>query len=159
MGPYPLNYGATLFSTTDGEMGPYPLTYGAPTTDGEMGPYPLSFGAPTADGEMGPYPLSYGAPTTDGEMGPYPLDNYSYGNTATTDGEMGPYPVSDQSNLLQPNYSRSSSRPAYNRGVNYGTTSQTNPTSHTPKPIRRHVPKRDSFRRHSAHGRIAQAGI
>lgn len=76
---------------------------------------------------MGPYPL-----TAEG-MGPYPL---------STEG-MGPYPLTDHSNLLGPsNYvGMSSCR------MNYGTNS--------PMPLRRFAPERDSYRRHSAHGRIA----
>jgi hypothetical protein len=126
-------YGEIHFSTTDGEMGPYPLSYGG-TTDGEMGPYPLSYGG-----------------TADGEMGPYPLENFNYGES----------PLTDQSNLLRPNNQKDSSQSSKNR-ANYGTTAHTNPTlSCTPVLVRRYTAKQDSFRRHSAHGRIVsvQAGI
>lgn len=78
---------------------------------------------------MGPYPLAYE------DMGPYPLAHE----------DMGPYPLTDHSNLLGPsNYvGMSSGR------MNYGTNS--------PMPLRRLVPERDSYRRHSAHGRITTA--
>lgn len=56
--------------------------------------------------------------------------------------ETDSYPMDDHSNLLgTSNYGGMSSC-----RMNYGTNS--------PMPIRRCVPQRDSYRRHSAHGRI-----
>lgn len=154
MGPYPL----------DGEMGPYPL-------DGEMGPYPL-------DGEMGPYPL-------DGEMGPYPLSDGTnlLGPTSSTNLPIYRNYGSNYSTNYQSygsnskyvnNYEQNQSNHRTNSGNQHGShfVSHGSHGSHgshhgssygqrqygknfTPVPIRKSQSKRDSFRRHSAHGRIA----
>ncbi|XP_055373535.1 glucose transporter type 1 isoform X4 [Condylostylus longicornis] len=67
---------------------------------------------------------------------------------------MGPYPLNDSTNLLGPISSNSNipGVPTTCRYVNYGTNN-----SITPVPIRKCVYQRDSFRRHSAHGRICHS--
>ncbi|XP_055910923.1 glucose transporter type 1 [Eupeodes corollae] len=61
---------------------------------------------------------------------------------------MGPYPLSDSTNLLGPTSLAGSSTCHY---TNYGTN------INTPVPIRKCYYSRDSFRRHSAHGRICSS--
>ncbi|XP_054732360.1 glucose transporter type 1 [Anastrepha obliqua] len=65
------------------------------------------------------------------------------------DSRMGPYPLSDSTNLLGPTTSLAGSSTCY---TNYGTN------IHTPMPVRKchyeYAYDRDSFRRHSAHGRM-----
>ncbi|XP_058837755.1 glucose transporter type 1 isoform X16 [Topomyia yanbarensis] len=120
------------------------------------------FGTGTLDGEMGPYPVG------DGEMGPYPVGaNYTlaFGTAALT---------GYGSESLTITGVGGSSR------LNYGTTGPTVSTTCSPMPNRRTrdvagragrgggtgggdsgcsggsngIAARDSFRRHSAHGRI-----
>ena len=92
--------------------------------------------------------------------------------SSTMDGEMGPYPLSDHTNLLGPRYTmigntgycgatvfggvNAASAVRLNYGTNNSHTS-TNISSCSPMPTRRSMPKRDSFRRHSAHGRIVSS--
>ncbi|XP_037908761.1 glucose transporter type 1 isoform X5 [Hermetia illucens] len=63
---------------------------------------------------------------------------------------MGPYPLSDSTNLLGPS-SYAFGTPATCRYINYGTN------DNTPVPKRKCYYNRDSFRRHSAHGRITSS--
>ncbi|XP_055530071.1 glucose transporter type 1 isoform X5 [Wyeomyia smithii] len=157
-------------ATLDGEMGPYPVgdstsrLFGTATLDGEMGPYPI--GTATLDGEMGPYPVGTG--TLDGEMGPYPV-----GDSAAN--LLGPQ------YSLSTGYGSESLTITGRRGggggggrLNYGSTGPAVSTTCSPMPNRRTertgrsnasrgndsgcpgggIAPRDSFRRHSAHGRI-----
>lgn len=165
-----------VFGTTgtlDGEMGPYPVGTSG-TLDGEMGPYPVG------DGNLlGPSSRVFGTTgTLDGEMGPYPVGDSTtllgtqyfgtsaltgYGNEALTIGS-GRY-----------NYGST--------GPTVSTTCSPMPKRRTPGVGRRApvgggggghggyndeggggsggsgVASRDSFRRHSAHGRIVSSGI
>ncbi|XP_055620794.1 glucose transporter type 1 isoform X2 [Toxorhynchites rutilus septentrionalis] len=148
--------------------------FGMPTLDGEMGPYPVGDGALLGTAKL------YGTATLDGEMGPYPVGDSALLGTATLDGEMGPYPVGDSTNLLGPQYTMSfgttlAGAPLGSGRLNYGTTGPTVSTTCSPMPNRRGqsrgaatsgrsgggggcsggtIASRDSFRRHSAHGRI-----
>lgn len=91
---------------------------------------------------------------------------------------MGPYPLTDHSNLLtdhsnllgpssivgittcRMNYGTNTNSNAYiSTNANTNITYTNNTNNNSPMPPRRClVPARDSFRRHSAHGRIICSG-
>lgn len=167
MGPYPL----------DGEMGPYPL-------DGEMGPYPLSGQTLPADGEMGPYPLSDNTnllgPQSVGNLQQYRNygSNYGTNNYGGSNYNNSSFSCNYGSNCTygskSNNHSRSTTvassrtpQPQHHHGSQYGGGSGGGGASRqkrhetaqygdsSPLPIRKRKSRSDSFRRHSAHGRIS----
>lgn len=175
-------FGSTAFPP-DGEMGPYPLSDQMPP-DGEMGPYPLSDNMLLTDGEMGPYPLSdntnlLGPNSTYGislyrnygsNYGTNYATNYaakyykkksyassSYGNCSGTGAGTDSY-----LNCSKTGLSGSSQMCYYQTSHCKTQKSKSNSSTkcNTPVPTRRCYAKRerDSFRRHSAHGRISSQG-
>lgn len=143
--------------------------------DGEMGPYPLSDQNPL-DGEMGPYPLSDNTNLLGSSSFGVPLyRNYgsNYGtNYTSTNSYVYPtrstrYRYDSQQQCVITNCSGSGSYSggggggATTQACNYGVDCGGKKMSKTPVPTRRHSAKRerDSFRRHSAHGRISTQGI
>lgn len=163
-----LVYGHAL---NDGEMGPYPLSDSNLPPDGEMGPYPLSDSNLAPDGEMGPYPLSDNSNLlgSSGVMTNLPMyrnygSNYStqfgsqYSNHNNHTTQSGSNNCSSNIKITRAS-SHSHGYHQQNRqcrrqrdrendqAVQYGTNS--------PVPIRKSQTRWDSFRRHSAHGRIS----
>lgn len=134
------------------------LTGFNPMADGEMGPYPVG------DGEFGPYPLS----DNTNLLGPssYGMSLYrNYGSSYGTNYAS--------SNLYTAKYSNkkayastSATTSNLNNNAAYETTScnrshctaggsASNTKCNTPVPTRRSTKReRNSFRRHSAHGRM-----
>ncbi|XP_039437480.1 glucose transporter type 1 isoform X6 [Culex pipiens pallens] len=168
--------------TLDGEMGPYPV--GTATLDGEMGPYPVGdalFGTATLDGEMGPYPVGdklFGA-TMDGEMGPYPVGDStnllgyamsygasdaltSLGGSGRNYGTTGPTTINTAtSTTCSPMPNRRTAASGRGRRRDLGRApaegapdGQEQSYQHQQHGQQQGVASRDSFRRHSAHGRI-----
>ncbi|XP_041770728.1 glucose transporter type 1 isoform X13 [Anopheles merus] len=154
--------------------------FGSATLDGEMGPYPLSDqhlldpSAKTMDGEMGPYPLSdhsnllgptskyaavgLGYTTVYGGGGAMPM-NYGTTTAGTTGGHT--VAISTNCSPMPLRRTRQSGRSTAttaaggggggahgNAAYGYQTTSSGGGGGDEGIPIR------DSFRRHSAHGRI-----
>lgn len=143
--------------------------------DGEMGPYPLS-DSMLADGEMGPYPLSDNTNLLGSSSFGIPLyRNYgsNYGTNYTTNSYV--YPTTrirynsgggDSQQCTLSNCSAAGGGGGGSRGSAQtcyydGDCSRKKVQSKTPVPTRRRSSKRerDSFRRHSAHGRISSQGI
>lgn len=137
--------------------------------DGEMGPYPLSDSMPP-DGEMGPYPLS----DNTNLLGPssYGISLYrNYGSSYGTNYSTSNYYTAKYNNAKSytSSYVNNKNANAYtsncdssNQMCNYrsqcsGSYSNSNTKCNTPVPTRRCHAKRerDSFRRHSAHGRMS----
>lgn len=136
-----------------------------------FGPSTMAFN-PTADGEMGPYPVG------DGEMGPYPLSdntnllsssNYgmslyrNYGSSYGTNYASCNLYTAKYSNKKS-NASTSATTSNLNNNTSYEACnrmhcaggSASNTKCNTPVPTRRSAKReRDSFRRHSAHGRMS----
>lgn len=138
-----------------------------------MGPYPLSDTNLLADGEMGPYPLSDNTNLlSTGSMG-IPLhrnygsnygSNYetNYTSSSCTYYTRAQYGDNQQcANNYGNNYNSygRSTNMQCNYAVDHGTKSKSK--SKTPVPTRKYSVKkeRDSFRRHSAHGRVSNQGI
>lgn len=146
----------------DGEMGPYPLSNSMPN-DGEMGPYPLSN---SADGEMGPYPLS----DNTNLLGPNSYGSILYRNYGTNYNTN--YTVNSNtctSNYCKQNYQcipnntvcDDRSQYHYRSQCDGRTRTKSKSKHNTPVPTRRNDEynhERDSFRRHSMHGRISSQG-
>lgn len=140
--------------------------------DGEMGPYPLS-DSMLADGEMGPYPLSDNTNLLGGSSFGVPIyRNYgsNYGTNYTANSYVYPTRIrydsggGDSQQCTYSNCGRvgSGSRGGSAQTCYYGAEcSGKKIQSKTPVPTRRQSTKRerDSFRRHSAHGRISTQGI
>lgn len=152
-------------------------------SDGEMGPYPL--GTMPNDGEMGPYPLSSSMMPPDGEMGPYPLsDNTNllssnsyggmfyrnYGSNYDTRYTINNTNLCTAKNCK--NYQQISCNQFCDDRNSIKCRSQCDGKKRskskqcTPVPRRKNydeeddtVNERDSFRRHSMHGRISSKGI
>lgn len=174
----------TVFGTAfppDGEMGPYPLSDTNLPPDGEMGPYPLSDTHLAPDGEMGPYPLS----DNSNLLGPTSLSNLplyrNYGSNYSTNYASNydtSYMGQTQSNQCRSSTHRSGR--SSNQGSRHPSRQHSRdrgghcnvPNSgggsgcgernaafqygvNSPVPSRRAQERRDSFRRHSAHGRIS----
>ncbi|XP_061496631.1 glucose transporter type 1 isoform X7 [Anopheles gambiae] len=152
-------------ATLDGEMGPYPLSDqhlldpSAKTMDGEMGPYPLSdhsnllgptskyaavgLGYTTVYGGGGAMPMNYGT-TTAGTTG---------GHTVAISTNCSPMPLrrTRQSGRSTATTAGGGGGGAHgNAAYGYQTTSGGGGGVGGDEGI----PIRDSFRRHSAHGRI-----
>lgn len=175
----------TVFGTTgfafDGEMGPYPLSNSMPP-DGEMGPYPLSNSMAT-DGEMGPYPLSDNTNLLGSSS--YGVSLYrNYGSNYGTNYTSNNYYTAKYTNTNAPSSITATTTAAaatVYRNNNecsdmcddgtaeccYQTqcdgdgnrSKSASSKCKTPVPARRCKWERDSFRRHSAHGRISSQGI
>lgn len=157
-------FGVTAFQS-DGEMGPYPL--GSMPNDGEMGPYPLSSSMMPPDGEMGPYPLS----DNTNLLGPSSYgavlyrnygSNYDTRYTATataknlcTARNCQEYSQQSCNESCDDRYQSN----CYRSQCNGRTRSKSK--QNTPVPTRRNggSHERDSFRRHSMHGRMSSQGI
>lgn len=137
--------------------------------DGEMGPYPLSDTMPP-DGEMGPYPLS----DNTNLLGPSSYNvslyrNYgsNYGtNYASSNSYTAKYSNKKSYASATPSSYVNSSNSGYCRDTSetcqyrsHCSGSGSNTKCNTPVPTRRCYAKRerDSFRRHSAHGRMSSA--
>ncbi|XP_053662579.1 glucose transporter type 1 isoform X1 [Anopheles marshallii] len=143
--------------------------FGSATLDGEMGPYPLSDhnlldpSSKTMDGEMGPYPLS----DHSNLLGPtskyvgvglgYTVPSAGYGGVpmnygTTTAGTVG-QTVAISTNC-SPMPLRRTNRQS-GRGTTTAAAAHGNAAyGYQAGPASAGIPVRDSFRRHSAHGRI-----
>lgn len=163
-------------ATLDGEMGPYPVGTSG-TLDGEMGPYPVG------DGNLlGPSSRVFGTTgTLDGEMGPYPVGDSTtllgtqyfgttaltgYGNEALTIGSgrfnygsTGPTVVSTTCSPMPKRRTPGVGRRAPAVGGGGGGHGGHNDEGGGYSAGSSGVASRDSFRRHSAHGRIVSSGI
>lgn len=147
---------------SDGEMGPYPL--GTMPNDGEMGPYPLSSSMMPPDGEMGPYPLS----DNTNLLGPSSYGAMLYRNYGSNYDTR--YTVNN-TNLCTAQNCRNYSQTTCNafcddrNQSNYRSQcdgrTPAKSKQNTPVPRRKNdeTHDRDSFRRHSMHGRISSQGI
>lgn len=125
-----------------------------PTADGEMGPYPL-------DGEMGPYPLSDNTNLLSNNYGMSIYRNYgsSYGTsnlyTAKYSNKKSYASTSATASNLNNNIAYETCNRSHCTG---GSASASNTKCNTPVPTRRSTKReRDSFRRHSAHGRMSSS--
>lgn len=162
----------TMAFASDGEMGPYPLSNSMPP-DGEMGPYPLSNSMPP-DGEMGPYPLSDNTNLLgSNSYGVSLYRNYgsSYGtNYSTTNYYSAKYNnTKSQAAAVVASTCKNNKCSEFCDELNEcsyrshcsGDRSHSKIKCKTPVPTRRCHAKseRDSFRRHSAHGRMSSQGI
>lgn len=147
-------------------MGPYPLS-DSMLADGEMGPYPLSdntnllgsssFGIPLYRNYGSNYGSNYG--TNYGTN--YATNSYVYPTRIRYDSGGGDSQQCTLSNCgAAAGGAYGSSRGGSAQTCYYdGECSRKRVQSKTPVPTRRHSTKRerDSFRRHSAHGRISQS--
>lgn len=131
-----------------------------PMADGEMGPYPL-------DGEMGPYPLSDNTnllSSSNYGMSLYRNYGSSYGtnyassnlyNTAKYSNKKSYASTSAAASHLNNNTAYETCNRMHCAG---GSASASNTKCNTPVPTRRNAKReRDSFRRHSAHGRMSSS--
>lgn len=156
-------------ATLDGEMGPYPLSDqhlldpSAKTMDGEMGPYPLSdhsnllgptskyaavgLGYTTVYGGGGAMPMNYGT-TTAGTTG---------GHTVAISTNCSPMPLR---RTRQSGRSTATTAGGGGGGAHGNATYGYQTTSGGGGGVGgdEGIPIRDSFRRHSAHGRIVCTG-
>uniref|UniRef100_A0A182UGY5 Uncharacterized protein n=1 Tax=Anopheles melas TaxID=34690 RepID=A0A182UGY5_9DIPT len=154
-------------ATLDGEMGPYPLSDqhlldpSAKTMDGEMGPYPLSdhsnllgptskyaavgLGYTTVYGGGGAMPMNYGT-TTAGTTG---------GHTVAISTNCSPMPLrrTRQSGRSTATTAGGGGGAHGNAAYGYQSTGGAGGGGDEGIPIR------DSFRRHSAHGRIPHPSV
>ncbi|XP_058053808.1 glucose transporter type 1 [Anopheles bellator] len=157
-------------ATLDGEMGPYPLSdrgtigFGSATLDGEMGPYPLSDHSNLL-GPSSKYGVGLGGY---GAQANYGTTTMMAGTTVAISTNCSPMPM---------RRARISGGGGRSSGAHHGSTTSNNASygysGHppAPAPCHRHagggggggtaggtgsggIPVRDSFRRHSAHGRI-----
>lgn len=153
-----------------------------PMADGEMGPYPLdsSFN-PMADGEMGPYPLSDNTnllSSSNYGMSLYRNYGSSYGTNyassnlytakysnkksyASTSSATAAAPSNLNNQYTNNTYqacNRMHCNMATTAAVGSGCASASQTKCNTPVPTRRNTKReRDSFRRHSAHGRMSSS--
>lgn len=142
-------------------------------TDGEMGPYPLSdntnllsssnFGIQLYRNYGSNYGTNYG---TNYSSYVYPTTRVQYNNSGDVGGGSGgdsqQCTLSNCSAMMGCTSSTGYGSRLSTQTCNYdGECSAKGAQSKTPVPTRRHSTKRerDSFRRHSAHGRISSQGI
>lgn len=147
-------FGTSAFAL-DGEMGPYPL-------DGEMGPYPLSDNTNLLSGSSygmsiyRNYGSSYGTnyATSNLYTAKYSNKPKAYATTSTTS-NLNTH--SDYgNNTAETETCRHTQCAGSGGGGGNAATSATHNKCHTPVPTRRKR-ERDSFRRHSIHGRMSTA--